>query len=95
MHPDTIDELTTQMLACGGVLSQIISHMVEAQASGRSAPDAAPIPDAAHSLIRGVIADVTPLHSEEEVITATTIIEEIADAISDNIFLVPPGGALR
>lgn len=33
-----LDELTKQVLVCGGVLSQVISHMVESQASGRSAP---------------------------------------------------------
>jgi hypothetical protein len=91
-HPDMLDELITQVLVCGGVLSQIISHMVEAQASGRSAPDAAPIPEVAHSLIRGVIADVAPLHSDEEITTTTAIIEEITNAISENIFLVPPSG---
>jgi len=45
--PDALDELVEQLLECGAVLSQIISHMVRFQAGGRAAPDAAPIPEVA------------------------------------------------
>jgi hypothetical protein len=90
-----LDELATQLLECGGVLSQIISHMVESQAAGRSAPDAAPIPEVAHTLIREVIEGVAATHPAAEIKTAAAIVEEATNAISENIFFVPPGQGRR
>jgi hypothetical protein len=85
-----LDELTTQLLACGGVLSQIISHMVQTEAAGRSAPDAAPIPEVAHALIREVIGTMAAAHPAAEIKMTASIIGEITNAISENIFFVPP-----
>ena len=87
---DSLDELVTQLLSCGGVLSQIIAGMLEFQAAGRSAPDAAPIPEVAHSLIRGVLDDVRKRHSRRDIRVAATIIAESTDAICENIFFVGP-----
>ncbi len=78
------------MLSCGGVLGQMISSMVEFRSSGRSAPNAAPIPDVAHSLIRSVIADLGERYSEQEIQVAAAIIDDLATAICNEIFIVSP-----
>jgi hypothetical protein len=88
--PDALDDLVTELLACGAVLSQIISHMVRFQASGRAAPDAAPIPEVAHSLIRGVLGDVRKRHSKRDIKVAARIVKEATDAIGEEIFFVGP-----
>lgn len=87
---DALDELVAQLLACGGVLSQIITHVVEFEASGRSAPDSAPIPQVAHSLIRGVLGGVRKRHSRRDIAVAAAIVGEATDAIVDDIFFVGP-----
>ncbi len=76
--PDAaLDELVTRLLECGAVLSQIVGHMVQFEASGRSAPGAAPIPTVAHSLIRSVIAEPTEAHSAAEIGSAALIIKAV------------------
>jgi hypothetical protein len=88
-HP-AVDALVAQLLACGGALSQIISHMSEFEASGLSSPDAPPIIDVAHSLIRDVIRDLPERHSEDEIQASAEIVEQVTTAICENIFFVPP-----
>ena len=88
--PDPLDELVTQLLECGGVLSQIIGRMIEFQAAGRSTPDAAPIPEVAHSLIRGVLDGICTRHSKRDLRMAAKIIAEATEATCDNIFYVGP-----
>ena len=89
--PDVLDELTTQLLACGGILSQIVGHMVETEASGGSAPDAAPIPAVAHAVIRDAIEALNTRHSKAEIKIAAVILDEVANVMCENIFFVPPG----
>jgi hypothetical protein len=94
-HPDVpqshdeLDELVSQLLGCGAVLSQIISHMVRCEAEGRSAPDAAPIPEVAHSLIRSVLTDVGRARSRRDLRSAAAIVSQVTEAISEEIFMVP------
>jgi len=89
--PDAaLDELVTRLLECGAVLSQIVGHMVQFEASGRSAPGAAPIPTVAHSLIRSVIAEPTEAHSAAEIGSAALIIKAVTETISEEIFIVDP-----
>jgi hypothetical protein len=88
--PDPLDHLVTQLLEIGGVLSQMIGHMVRFQASGRSAPDVAPIPEVAHSLIRSVFDDIGKRHSKRDINVAAAIVREATAAISDDIFYVGP-----
>ena len=88
--PEPLDELVTQLLACGAVLSQMIGGMIEFERSGRSAPDAPPIPEVAHSLIRDVLRDAKLRHSKRDVRVAATIVSEATDAICENIFSVDP-----
>jgi hypothetical protein len=88
--PDPLDELVSHLLSCDGALSQIISHMVRFGASGRSAPNAAPIPEAAHSLIRSVIAGMSSQHSKRDIRVAAKIVAQVTDAICEDIFAVDP-----
>ena len=87
---DPLDELVTQLLECGAVLSQVVGRMVRSQASGRSAPDVAPIPQVAHSLIGDVLADIRIRHSSRDIAVAAAIVREATDAIVDGIFFVGP-----
>jgi predicted amidohydrolase len=90
---DALDELVSELLSCGAVLSQIIAHMVRWEAAGRSAPDAAPIPTAAHSLLRGVLTDVAQRYSRRDLKIAAAIVKGAADAISEDVLLFPLDGA--
>jgi hypothetical protein len=88
--PDCLEEFVTELLECGGVLSQIVSRMVQFQASGRSAPDAAPIPEVAHSLIRDVLDGVRKRHAKRDIRVAAAIVGEATEAIADNILFIGP-----
>jgi hypothetical protein len=88
--PEPLDELVGRLLECGAVLGQMVAAMVEFQASGRSAPDAAPIPEVAQSLVRGELDDLVARHGIEDIALAAKIVREATDAISDGIFLLGP-----
>jgi hypothetical protein len=88
--PDALDDLVTQLLEVGAVLSQIISHMVEFQAAGRSAPDAAPIPEAAHATIRDALRNLRRHHSKRDIKVAAAIVGEATAAICEDVFFVGP-----
>lgn len=51
----SLDAFIVQLLASGAVLSKMIGHLQQCQESGRSSPDAAPIPEVAHEFVRDVI----------------------------------------
>lgn len=92
---DALDALVAQLLACGGPLSQMIGRMEEFKASGLSSPDAPPILEVAHSLIRDVSAELPERHSDEELKLAAEIVEEVTTAICENIFFLPPSEIRR
>jgi hypothetical protein len=85
-----LDELVDELLNCGGVLSQMISHMAEFSSAGRPASGVAPIPDVAHSLIRSVLDDVPKRHSKRDIRVAAMMVGEVTEAICHDIFLVSP-----
>jgi hypothetical protein len=85
-----LDELAAALLSCGAVLSQMIAGMVEFERSGRSAPDAAPIPDVAHSLVVDVLDGVRRRHSRRDIRMAAAIIAEATNAICSDIFVLDP-----
>src|SRR5579872_674414 len=87
---DELDELVAELLGCGAVLSQMISQMVRFEASGRSAPDVAPIPEVAHSLLRDALGDLRKRHSKRDLRVATAIVSEATKRICDDIFMVDP-----
>ncbi len=86
---DALDELVDQLLDCGAVLSQIVGQMIKAEAAGLSAPDAAPIPEVAHGMIRDVLQDLPGRHTNHDLTTAATIVEQATHAMCENIFIVP------
>jgi hypothetical protein len=86
---DALDELVSELLDCGAVLSQMMAHMIMCDAAGKSAPDAVPIPTVAHSLIRGVLIDVARRRSRRDVKVAAAIVRDATESIAENIFLVP------
>ena len=88
---DALDELVSELLGCGAVLSQIIGHMIRCDAAGKAAPDAAPIPTIAHSLIRDVLIDVARGRPRRDVKVAAAIIRDATESIAENILLVPLG----
>ena len=88
--PDALDELVTQLLECGGALSQMINHMVKFEASGLGADNVVPIPEVAHSLIRDVLGSVTISYSKRDIRIAARIVEQATDRIANEIYLVSP-----
>lgn len=92
---DVLDELVAQLLAVGGPLSQIMASMHEFEASGLSAPDAPPILEVAHSVIRGVVGDLTDRYSDDELNVTAEIVEQVTTIICENIFFVPPSEIRR
>jgi hypothetical protein len=92
---DALDALVAQLLACGGPLSQIIGRMHEVQAAGLSSPDAPPILEVAHSLIRDVSIGLPERYTEQEIRVSAAIVEEVTTAICENIFFIPPSEIRR
>jgi hypothetical protein len=87
---DPLDDLVHELLECGAVLSQMISGMVEFEASGRAVPDTAPIPEIAHDLIRSVSTDVRHGFSRRDIKVAARMVKQVTAAICSDIFYVPP-----
>ena len=86
---DALDELVFELLGVGAVLSQIVGHMVRSEAAGRSAPDAAPIPEIAHLLLRDVLGDLGKRHPARDLRIASAIVGEATEAICDGVLLHP------
>jgi hypothetical protein len=87
--PDLLDVLVDQLLACGAPISQMMARMQEAEASGLSSPDAPPIFEIAHKLIRSVVDGLTEHYSDDEIRVASEIVAQATVAICENIFFVP------
>lgn len=87
---DALDELVFELLGVGAVLSQIVSHMIRSEAEGRTAPDAAPIPEVAHTVLRDVLSELRKRHSSRDLRIASAIVGEATEAICDGLFLVNP-----
>jgi hypothetical protein len=88
--PDPLDELVLELLSIGGALSQIIARMLESTRSGRSSPDAAPIPDIAFGLIRSVLGPVARKHSKRDIRASAKIVRKVTDQICNEIYLISP-----
>jgi hypothetical protein len=85
-----LDELAAALLSAGAVLSQMIGGMLEWERSGRSAPDAPPIPEVAHSLVVDVLDGVRRHRSRRDIRVAAAIIAEATEAICSDIYTVDP-----
>jgi hypothetical protein len=71
------------------------ASMHEFAASGMSSPDAPPIFEVAHSLIRSVVDDLTERYSDDEIRVASEIVAQATIAICENIFVMPPSEIRR
>ena len=67
----------------------MMARMQEAEASGSSSPDAPPIFEIAHKLIRSVVDGLTEHYSDDEIRVASEIVAQATVAICENIFFVP------
>jgi hypothetical protein len=86
---DVLDELVEHILICGGVLSQMVNHMVECEAARGGEPAGSPqVLEVAHELIRSVLGPVTARHRAAELETASVIIDEVTTEICEEIFFV-------
>ncbi|HZE05936.1 MAG TPA: hypothetical protein VE127_11965 [Solirubrobacteraceae bacterium] len=81
--------LVDQLLACGAPVSQMMAGMKEFEASGRSSPDAPPIFEVAHSLIRSAVDGLTDRYSDDEIRISAGVVAQATIAICQNIFVVP------
>lgn len=86
--PDLLDGLVEQLLICGGVLSQMINHMVESFGDGSTPPDAPEVLEVAHELIHAVIGPVAARHRAADIESASTIIDEVVTEITEEIYFV-------
>ena len=86
---DLLDVLVDQLLACGAPISQMMAGMNEFEASGLSSPDAPPIFEIAHSLIRSAVDDLTDRYSDDEIRISAEVVAQATIAICENIFVVP------
>jgi hypothetical protein len=87
---EPLDDLVEELLNCGGVLSQMIGHMVHFENSGRATPGVAAIPDVAHSLIKSVLDGVPKRYSKRDIKVSAAIVGEVTEAICHDIFLISP-----
>lgn len=92
---DVLDALVDQLLACAAPISQMMARMHEFEASGLSSPDAPPIFEVAHSLIRSVVDDLTERYADDQIQVASVIVAQATVAICKNIFFVPPSESRR
>ena len=90
LPPDALDRLTTSLLECGGVLSQIVADMARFQAAGLSAPNAVPVPEAAHAVVKDAIGALGHRHSRRDLKMAARVIAEATEAIVNDVFFVDP-----
>jgi hypothetical protein len=84
-----LDALVANLIDCGGVLSQIVNHMLRFEQAGLSAPDSAAPPAVLHGLLVGVLDPVAKRYSTASVKTTARLLEEAAHTICDEVFMVP------
>lgn len=90
-----LEEFVHELLECGAVLSQIVSHMVRFGAAGLSSPDAAPVPVVAHKLISDALTDVKRRRSRRDLKMAAAIVRDATEAMCENLFFVDVEEAKR
>jgi hypothetical protein len=67
----------------------MMASMQEFEASGLSSPDAPPIFEVAHSLIRSAVDDLTDRYSDDEIRISAEVVAQATIAICRNILVVP------
>ena len=84
-----LDELVSELLVCGMVLSQLIDGMAEWEMTHGCNPDAPPLTQIAHSLVSGVAADRVG-HPKRDLRVSAAIVREITAAVREDIYVVNP-----
>ena len=84
-----LDELVSELLACGLALSHLVTGMAEWETTHGSPVDAPPLTQVAHSLVSGVAADRLR-RSQVDLRVSAAIIREIAAAVREDIYVINP-----
>lgn len=85
------DALVTDLLSCSDVVRRILDHMTAFHAAGCSAPDAPPIGIVLREILKDVVKPVVERRRHSEVEIGRSILNEIAQAMCDEILLVSGG----
>ena len=93
-HPDedALGAFVAQLIETSFTLMTIVDEMTRFAASGRSAPDAPPIPDVLRDLLRGVLAPLVATHSQTAVEQARAVLQSTTDIVCEDIYTVPFDG---
>lgn len=85
---DAIGAFVAQLLDTSFTLLTIVHEMARFAASGRSAPDAPPIPDVLRDLLCGVLPPLVATHSRAAVEQATAVLDAATDIVCEDIYTV-------
>jgi hypothetical protein len=85
----TLDALITELIECGGVLSQIVAHMAFCDRAGYSAPDAPPPGVVLRELLTGVLKPIVAECPSEQTEATTVLLRDVTRTICDEIMFVP------
>lgn len=90
-HDLALDDVIAQLLAVTGPLTQILEHMARVSATGQSAPDAPPVAEVLTGLLRDVLEPLPAAHGEHVLQSTAAVLDQAAELICSEVFLVPPG----
>ena len=85
-----LDAYVAALLAIHGQLAGVIDHMMAFQASGRSAPDAPPIPVVLAGLLTDILAPLAGDDGRTDLEVAARLLEAASDLIGSELLLVNP-----
>jgi hypothetical protein len=85
---EALDEFIRQLFVCHWVLAEMITEMLER--AHLEQHDADEEPTDAYSMIRTAIGAVVDRHGARRIEAATSLIDEVMDAISDDDRIFPP-----
>lgn len=85
-----LDELAEQLLICGGVLSRMVTGMVDYEAEHGVPPGSPHVLEVAHELIRSLLGPVAARHPASEIEAAVAIVDEVTTEICEEIYVVDP-----
>ncbi|MBV8221256.1 MAG: hypothetical protein JO325_22555 [Solirubrobacterales bacterium] len=85
-----LDEFIRQLFVCHWVLGQMINGIIQRSSDEQEDPDQKPATPDAYSMIREAIGNVVVRHGGQRIEAATKLIDEVMDAISDDVRIFPP-----
>jgi hypothetical protein len=87
---DPLGAYVAALLVLNGQLMGVVDHMLAFQASGRSAPDAPPIPVVLTELLTGILGPLAEGDGAAELELAAAMLEATSGRIASELFLVSP-----